>query len=110
MFEQTLCDLAADRWLSIETTIGTEGSMGGTILMDEEYHDVCRVTLEQSVSPPFILSVEIYGAFMHVIFAADRASAMQKYRAVRDALSDFVDHYEDSVDFEHWCDEFVHRF
>ena len=84
--------------------------MGGTVLFDEEYRDVCRVTLEQSVSPPFILSVVIYGAFMHVIFAADQTAAMQKYRAVKNALADFVDHYEESMDFGRWCDDFVHQF
>ena len=110
MSEHHQSDWAADGWLSIETTIGAEGNMGGIVLKDEEYHDVCRVTLEQSDSPPYILSVEIYGAFMRVIFASDSASALQKYQAVKTALAEFVDGYDESVSFERWCDDFVRRF
>ena len=108
--EQDQKGLATEGWETIETTIGSEGNMNGVILQDEEYHDVCRVTLEQCISPPFVLTVEIYGAFLRFIFAEDLTVAKQKYTAVKRALAEFVKNYDDSTDFGRWCDDFVRRF
>ena len=51
-------------------TIGRKGSENGTILKDEEYNDLCRITLEKC-SRYYAVTCGIYGELVHTAFADD---------------------------------------
>jgi len=44
------------------------GSEGGTIIADEEYKELCRITLGKDVKDMMQLRVVVYGSMMHTAF------------------------------------------
>lgn len=58
-------------------TIGRKGSENGTILKDEEYNDLCRITLEKC-SRYYAVTCGIYGELVHTAFADDGGTRFVK--------------------------------
>jgi hypothetical protein len=69
-------------WLPIDdgTTIGTCGSEGGVIILDEEHSFGARVTLERGGgTAPWSVTCGVYGDFMHTAFASSEIEGRKKY-------------------------------
>ena len=76
-------------WKKFETT-GEVGSENGVILIDEEYDDACRITLEKC-SEYYAVTCGIYGAMVHTAFFSENEHHA-KYEAMKQDLQEFVDH------------------
>lgn len=71
-------------WNADETEIGTVGSESGTIILDLEYSDGARITLEKETSiAPFAITVGVYGLLMHTIYCSDESEATQKITVLK---------------------------
>jgi len=73
------------------TSVGTNGSEGGTIVLDEEHADGTRITLEQDGSTaPWAITCGVYGLMVHTRFFAARPTAEAECEAMKRALSGIV--------------------
>lgn len=70
-------------------TIGTIGSEGGIIINDEEYSEICRITLEKC-SRYFAITCGIYGAMVHTVFG-DEDNIYSTYNRMKQDLQVFID-------------------
>lgn len=73
-------------WLPMDSgkTIGTRGSEGGVIVLDEEHTAGARISLEQGCSHvPWAVTCGIYGGFLHTAFASSEAEGRAKYSAMK---------------------------
>ena len=65
-------------------TVGTLGSEGGLIILDEEHPSGARVTLERGgCIAPWAVTCGIYGSFLHTAFASSEAEGRSKYSAMK---------------------------
>lgn len=72
-------------------SVGSVGSEGGIILMDEEHIEGARVTLERGgASAPFSITCGIYGWMVHTIFLADKAAAYRAFEQIKAELTEIV--------------------
>ena len=72
-------------WEDLHTT-GTMGSENGTILLDEEYKNACRITLEKC-ERYYAITCGIYGGMVHTAFA-DNDHYREKYEAMKKELQE----------------------
>jgi hypothetical protein len=73
------------------TGVGTRGSEGGTIVLDEEHADGARITLEQDgYTAPWAITCGVYGLMVHTRFFATRPTAEAEYDATKAALHAIV--------------------
>jgi hypothetical protein len=73
------------------TSVGTKGSEGGVIVLDEEHADGARITLEQDGHiAPWAITCGVYGLMFHTRFFADRPTAEAAYEAMKSALHAIV--------------------
>lgn len=73
-----------------EKTLGSRGSENGTILLDEEYVDGARITLEENGYQPYAITCGIYGMmFVLTTFASTLAEAKEKYESMKYDLSEY---------------------
>jgi hypothetical protein len=64
------------------------GSEGGRILIDEDYDDCARITLECAAgSAPFAITCGVYGWMVHTRFFGEEAEALAAYEAMKTALA-----------------------
>ena len=84
--------------------IGTIGSEGGEIITDEEYKNLCHITLEKCIDR-YAITCGIYGAMVHTAFC-DSENPYEKYEAMKKELADFID--RDTSESEEY--EFYQRF
>ena len=81
-------------WFPIDhgETIGAEGSEGGSILRDEEYHDSARITLERECrSSAFAITCGVYGFMVHTRFFESEDEAIGAYQRMRTDLGRIAD-------------------
>ena len=81
-------------WITIDSgkTIGLIGSENGRILLDEEYENSCRVTLEkEGATAPFSITCGIYGLMVHTAFFGDETEANAAYMQIKKELQAFID-------------------
>lgn len=71
------------------TTIGTSGSEDGNILADEEYKDLCHITLEKCKRHDAV-TCGIYGAMMHTAFC-DTGAGHEMYASMKHELEHFCE-------------------
>jgi hypothetical protein len=72
-------------------TIGTFGSEGGTILLDDEHSRGARVTLEKGGPiAPFAITCGVYGWMFHTSFFSTQQNADTAYAAMKQGLSDIL--------------------
>lgn len=69
------------------STLGMQGSQGGTITWDEQYADQVRLTLEQDESRSFYaITCGIAGWLVHTRFFGSAAEAYAAFEEMRPAL------------------------
>jgi len=81
-------------WVPFEqgATLGSRGSESGLILLDEEYWDAARITLERDTSvAPFAITCGIYWLLMHTRFFDAEAAATSAYAAMKADIQTIVD-------------------
>jgi hypothetical protein len=78
-------------------TIGTRGSEGGVIVLDDEHTSGARISLERGCShapwgshAPWAVTCGIYGGFLHTAFASSEAEGRAKYSAMKPDLEDIM--------------------
>lgn len=71
--------------LYVENKMGSES---GIILLDEEYKESCRITLEKCLQC-YAITCGIYGAMIHTIFCGDNFQNV--YDEVKRELQEFID-------------------
>lgn len=80
-------------WASIEDgrTLGTVGSEGGQILIDEEHELGARITLEEGGgTAPFAITCGIYGTMVHTRFFDSREEAEAEMNRMKEALEQIL--------------------
>jgi len=65
------------------------GSEGGIILVDEEYKEACRITLERC-ERYCAVTCGVYGAMFHTAFS-DIDKGQELYGAMKQDLQEFID-------------------
>jgi hypothetical protein len=81
-------------WRNFEqgSTIGTEGSESGRIVLDEEHPHGARITLERTARvAPFAITCGVYGWFFHTRFFADEAEANREFQAMKAGLEQIIE-------------------
>lgn len=76
------------KWMPFEngTTKGTPGSEQGTIVLDDEYQESARITIERGgTAAPWSFTCGIYGLFVHTAFAdSEEAITSLAIKAMQD--------------------------
>ena len=94
-------------WFENGKTIGSKGSEGGKIIIDEECSDGARITLEEkSAVAPFAITVGIYGLFFHTIYLSTKEEASILISRIKIEISEFFTNPEEGSD---WAEKFVSR-
>lgn len=107
-----------NRWYDFDNgaTIGQQGSESGVIVLDEEYEQATRISLERSTSvAPFAITCGVYGRLMHTRYFGEEAEARVEYDVMKMALKQIVDGFDSENEQlrQHamqMIDEFVDRF
>ncbi len=95
------------------TSIGTKGSEGGTIVLDEEHEVGARITLEQDGQiAPWAITCGVYGLMFHTRFFAARPTAEAEYEAMKAALDEILCQpgTPDFAELARLASDFVERF
>jgi hypothetical protein len=80
-------------WIKIAKgkTIGKLGSENGIIILDEEYADSCRITVEKTNrSYDYAITCGVYGSMCHTVFV-NEDKLMPIYEAIKKDLQEFID-------------------
>lgn len=82
------------------TTINTEGSEGGIVVLDDEHSDGARVTLERDCPSgvPFAITCGVYGLMVHTRFLGNEVEARTQYDQMKTDLASFVEQLPDCQD------------
>ena len=73
-------------WSEFEkgTTIGINGTEGGTIFLDHELDESARITIEKdSDVAPFSIVLGVYGLMFHTIFCSSEEEARNKTKELK---------------------------
>lgn len=99
-------------------TLNKTGSEGGIIILDEEYENGARITLERGcLRAPFAVTCGVYGWMVHTRFLGDDETAQQAVADMKVALRGILRQMPDDEDSDIAFDElteaiadFVERF
>lgn len=94
-------------WIDLGT-VGTEGSENGIILMDEEYNEACRITLEKC-ERYYAITCGVYGSMVHTVFCSPD-DYQEKYTAMKDELKEFIDKETSEEEREAFYDSFTRKY
>lgn len=86
-------------WMSLYPS-GETGSEGGIVIIDEEYKNSCRITLEKC-EKYYAITCGVYGSMVHTAFCGSD-DYMGKYEAMKKDLQEFIDKdttNEEELDF-----------
>ena len=68
-------------------TLGTTGSEGGVIVVDDAHDAGARITLEKDAPhAPYAITCGVYGLFVHTRFVGDDATARADVDAMKAAI------------------------
>jgi hypothetical protein len=84
-------------WSDFEdgATLGSRGTESGIIVLDEEYDEAARISLERETgTAPFAITCGVYGRLMHTRFFDLEAEARSEYAAMKVALQEIVDGFD----------------
>jgi|GEM_PF-2039254 len=74
-------------WETNEADIETVGSESGIIVLDLEYSEGARISLEKETSiAPFAITVGVYGLLMHTIYCSDELEATHKITLLKELI------------------------
>lgn len=76
-------------WKKLAFKPGETGSENGTVLMDEEYKESCRITLEKCPQY-YAITCGVYGAMVHTAFCGED-DHIAVYESMKQELADFID-------------------
>ena len=65
------------------------GSEGGIVLLDEEYNQTCRITLEYC-RRYYAITCGVYGDMVHTAFC-DKTNYLENYQSMKNELQRFID-------------------
>ena len=83
------------------------GSEGGIILLDEEYKESCRITLEKC-SQYYAITCGIYDAMVHTAFCGDNYQNV--YNEMKKELQQFIDKNLSESEKLDFYEHFVNKF
>ena len=69
--------------------LGERGSENGIVLLDEEYKESCRITLEKCPRW-YAITCGVYGARFHTVFC-NEDDYNEIYKAMKEELAVFID-------------------
>ena len=69
--------------------LGERGSENGIVLLDEEYKESCRITLEKCPRW-YAITCGVYGAMFHTVFC-NEDDYNEIYKAMKEELAAFID-------------------
>ncbi len=73
------------------TTIGTRGSEGGIIVLDEELREGARIALEEGGRiAPWSITCGVYWLMFHTRFFGDRLTAEAEYASMKSGLEALI--------------------
>lgn len=76
-------------WIDLGA-VGTEGSKkNGIILMNGEYNEACRITLEK-YERYYAITCGVYGSMVHTAFCS-QDDYQEKSTAMKNELKEFID-------------------
>lgn len=88
-------------WIPFDNgkTIGSKGSEGGTILLEEEHSHGARICLEENCfSAPYAITLGVYGVMFHTDFHSDLKLSKSKYDLLKIKIELLINHI--SIDEE----------
>jgi hypothetical protein len=78
-----------------DATLGSQGSEAGLILLDEEYDQAARITLERATRvAPFAITCGVYGCLLHTRYFGSEDEARSEYAAMKGVLQEIVDGFD----------------
>ena len=95
-------------WSKLAFKPGETGSENGTILMDEEYKESCRITLEKCPKY-YAITCGVYGAMVHTAFC-DEDDHIAVYEAMKQELADFIDRNTTEDEEYDFYDYFTNKY
>jgi hypothetical protein len=107
------------REFSLGSSLGTVGSEGGTIVVDESHDDGARITLERDTRlAPFAITCGVTGSLVHTRFFESEAEARSQFNAMKVALARMLEAVKSPNDMQskdssltgRLCQEFVEEF
>lgn len=95
-------------WTKLVFKPGKTGSENGVILMDEEYKESCRITLEKC-SKYYAITCGVYGAMVHTAFCGED-DHIAVYEAMKQELADFIDRKTTEAEEYVFYDHFTSKY
>ncbi|XDD48895.1 hypothetical protein AB3N59_10620 [Leptospira sp. WS92.C1] len=99
-------------WVQVENgaTIGKIGSEEGIIILDEEYTNGARITLEKAgVTAPWSITCGGYGLFMHTSFQSTESDSRKTYKKMKKELESIMNESDSETAYKmikDFCDRY----
>lgn len=87
---------------------GQTGSENGIIIADEEYKNVCRITLEKC-ERYYAITCGVYGAMVHTVFT-DSEHYKDMYDDMKSELQEFLDRDTSALEEEEFYEQFTEKY
>ena len=87
---------------------GETGSENGIIIADEEYKNVCRITLEKC-ERYYAITCGVYGAMVHTAFT-DSEHYKDMYDDMKSELQEFLDRDTSALEEEEFYEQFTEKY
>ena len=87
---------------------GQTGSENGIIIADEEYKNVCRITLEKC-ERYYAITCGVYGAMVHTAFT-DSEHYKDMYDDMKSELQEFLDRDTSALEEEEFYEQFTEKY
>ena len=87
---------------------GETGSENGIIIADEEYKNVCRITLERC-ERYYAITCGVYGAMVHTVFT-DSEHYKDMYDDMKSELQEFLDRDTSALEEEEFYEQFTEKY
>ena len=84
------------------------GSENGIIIADEEYKNVCRITLEKG-ERYYAITCGVYGAMVHTAFT-DSEHYKDMYDNMKRDLQEFLDRETSALEAEEFYERFTEKY
>ncbi len=84
------------------------GSEGGQVIVDEEYKNRCRITLEKC-EKWYAITCGVYGGMVHTAFFGE-SEARSKYVDMKKELQEFIDRNLDEEERRDFYDKFTSKY
>lgn len=81
----------------------------GTVILDEDYRDLCRITVEQLADGSYTITCGVYGLLVHTVHAAGDEELAYILPQLENELAGYADSgvCDDEDATEDWCIAFT---